>query len=915
MSSYAFNYSFNITGNCDVVVQGITQGVKDLNDKIHKSVGLWDSFEGKLLALNQFTQYIEGVGRTMQETLQPGAALNASLADLSAISGETGESLRTIEGYARDTAKAFGGSAAQSVESYKLLLSQLSPELAKYPSALKAMGDNIAVLSKTMGGNATAAAEVLTTAMNQYGVSLADPMEASRQMAKMMNVMAAAGQAGSAELPTIKVALEQCGMAAKAAGVSFEETNAAIQVLDKAGKKGAEGGVALRNVMAILSTGRFLPKDVKEELTAAGVNINALTDKSKSLTDRLTPLKKVLNDTALFTKLFGRENSNAAMALVQGIDEVTRYESVITGTNTAVEQAGIIMGSYNERLSRVRAKFDDLKISLFNASGDWGIWVEVVVGSLVPLAQMTPLLLGIGKGIVFIRSLNFAGMWHGVIGVMGRAILSLQMYNGYLSIGKVQALGFMRNIMQATVATLRFATVGIWSGIKAIGAYVLSLVTGGAASVTFAGIASAGFAAFKTAAVTACRAVGVAYYEHPDHRMDCGRHRCAGCRGRLLLEYVRKVPGHVERALGLVQSRVYGYLEHGKNRVRRFGRPDRRSVQVRRQGHPGRHSENEGRVLGLRGRGRRSLHEGLRRGDRQVESGRRSQRASLVRCRNYEPNPDPQPRPAGRRTAKHRDHKRKGRQGPQYHREYREADRPLRGKHDQYARRYEPGEGIGRRGRFKRGERRKPCNVMGNLGVISFGFVAAGVAQQARFALCRFQPSQQNAKAPSWEGHGGDIAGHDLSVPITDRSYWESRYVLTELTLRREDGRTLVVNDAVVNISREKHMVRTTLVGLSGTIKEYISNGDYDISITVGIVAVRDGVIVDEYPEEGIREVREFLDENKAIEVSSVFFELFDISRIVVTRFALNQDTHSNRQTIDVKALSDEDYVIKNTDY
>ena len=59
--------------------------------------------------------------------LAPGAALNASLADLSAISGETGESLKTIERYARDAAKTFGGSAAQSVESYKLLLSQLSP--------------------------------------------------------------------------------------------------------------------------------------------------------------------------------------------------------------------------------------------------------------------------------------------------------------------------------------------------------------------------------------------------------------------------------------------------------------------------------------------------------------------------------------------------------------------------------------------------------------------------------------------------------------------------------------------------------------------------------------------------------------------------------------------------------------------
>ena len=515
MSNYSFNYSFNITGNCDVVVQGISQNVEKLNDNIRKSAGLWDSFEGKLLALNQFTQYVEGVGRTMQETLQPGAALNASLADLSAISGETGESLRRIQGYARETAKTFGGSAAQSIESYKLLLSQLSPELAKYPDALRAMGDNIAILSKTMGGDATAAAEVLTTAMNQYGVSLADPMEAARRMAEMMNVMAAAGKEGSAELPAIKVALEQCGMAAKGAGVSFEETNAAIQVLDKAGKKGAEGGVALRNVMMILSRGRFLPKETLKELQVAGVDVGLLTDKTRTLAERLEPLKVVLKDSALFSQLFGMENSNAAMALVQGIDEIRRYEGAITGTNTAVEQAGIIMESYNERLSRVRARFDDLKISLFNASGDWGIWVEVVVSSLVPLAQITPLLIGIGKGIAFIRTLNFAGMWRSTIGAMSGAILSLQMYNGYLSIGKVQALGFGRNILQATVAAVRFATVGLWSGIKALGAYILSLVTGGTASATFAGIASAGFATFKLAAVTACRAVSVAIMSIP----------------------------------------------------------------------------------------------------------------------------------------------------------------------------------------------------------------------------------------------------------------------------------------------------------------------------------------------------------------------------------------------------------------
>ena len=204
---------------------------------------------------------------------------------------------------------------------------------------------------------------------------------------------------------------------------------------------------------------------------------------------------------------------------------------------------------------------------------------------------------------------------------------------------------------------------------------------------------------------------------------------------------------------------------------------------------------------------------------------------------------------------------------------------------------------------------------MGTFSPISFEFIAAGVAQQARLALCNFQPSQKNAERPSWDGHGGQIAGAELSVPITDRSYWESRYVLTEIVLRREDGRTLKINDATVNISREKHIVRTQLVGLNGTIKEYICDGDFSIGLTVGIVAVRDGVIVDEYPEEGIRQVREFLDENRAVDVSSTFFDLFGINRMVISRFSLNQDTHSNRQTIDTKALSDEDYVIKSTEY
>lgn len=511
MSNYNFNYAFNISGNCNATVQEISRNVEALNKKVNDTTTLFAKLEKAVIWGNQASQLLSGLKDGLQKTLAPGAALNASLADLQAISGATAEELGTVEKAARNTATEFGVSASGAVESYKLLLSQLSPELTKNTEALDAMGRNVAILSKTMGGDTRAAAEVLTTAMNQYGVSLADPMEASRKMAEMMNIMAAAGREGSAELPAIKVALEQCGMAAKASGVSFAETNAAIQVLDKAGKKGSEGGVALRNVMSTLATGRFLPKDVQQELSAAGVNINALTDKSKSLSERLSLLKGVMQDGALFSKLFGRENANAAMALVQGAAQVETWTQAISGTNTAVEQSKIIMETYNERLARVQAQFDNIKISVFNLIGDWGIWLQLVVGTLIPVAQLAPAIYYLAKGIEYLKTINFASAFSGVVSSVRRVIFNLALMDasiaasgGYWLAFKAVATNVCRSIgvaimnipivgwiaagITAVIAVVkllwdrckgfRVAVFTAWEGIKAIFSYAWELITG-----------------------------------------------------------------------------------------------------------------------------------------------------------------------------------------------------------------------------------------------------------------------------------------------------------------------------------------------------------------------------------------------------------------------------------------------------
>ncbi len=510
-----FDYIFNIGGNFSAQISGMSAAAGNFTASVEGADSGVRRFTGSLATFSYLKDVFQNVADGFSQLSGAGIKLDSQMHDLSAVAGVTGEGLKQIETFARQSAKAFGTDAAVAVEGYKLLLSQLSPELGKYPEALSAMGDCIQTTSKLMGGDGVAAAQVLTTAMNQYGVSMENPTAASEEMARMMNVMAAAGQAGSAELPAISAALTQCGMAAKAANVSFEETNAAIQVLDKAGKKASEGGVALRNVLGQLSKGRFIEKAAREELEAAGIDVMALGDNSKSLRERLEMLKPLLNDSALLSKFFGVENANAARALIQGTDQLQGFTEAVTGTNSATEQAAIVMDSYAERQARVNQQFEDLKISIFQATGDFSLWCGVLTSALVPFAQLAPLLTAVWKFMLLIKGLNWAGMWAGVVGWARSAVMSFALMNGTLSTTNMISLGFIGNIGRATIGLIRFATVGILNALKGLGALVLSFVTGGTASAAFSATASTSFGIFATTASAACRAVSVAIMSIP----------------------------------------------------------------------------------------------------------------------------------------------------------------------------------------------------------------------------------------------------------------------------------------------------------------------------------------------------------------------------------------------------------------
>ena len=115
--------------------------------------------------------------------------------------------------------------------------------------------------------------------------------------------------------------------------------------------------------------------------------------------------------------------------------------------------------------------------------------------------------------------------------------------------------------------------------------------------------------------------------------------------------------------------------------------------------------------------------------------------------------------------------------------------------------------------------------------------------------------------------------------------------------------------------SLPKQIVSTQVVGRRGTVKEYISDGDYSVNISVGIQPIKNGSIVDEYPSDGVQELRKFLTEAETLKVQSAFLDLWNISGIVVKSFNATQATDTNIQVVEISAESDEDYNIYSTEY
>ena len=112
----------------------------------------------------------------------------------------------------------------------------------------------------------------------------------------------------------------------------------------------------------------------------------------------------------------------------------------------------------------------------------------------------------------------------------------------------------------------------------------------------------------------------------------------------------------------------------------------------------------------------------------------------------------------------------------------------------------------------------------------------------------------------------------------------------------------LRIDTVLFQIQRTKNIIKTAIQGKNGTVKEYTSDGDYQISI--------DGSIVSEnpnkYPADDVKKLIKLMSIPESIGVTSEFLSYFGITDVVVESYSIAQNVgFLNVQPFSIKLLSD----------
>lgn len=346
-----------LAGEYNKVTAAAQKGDAQLK-KLDKTVG--DNFRnvGNYSgAINKLTGLLSGMGlafggaaifRNVSETI---IGFEQSIANLSSITGATGKDLQFLEEAAMRLGGATTLSASQVAEGFKLIGSA-KPELLADSDALIQVTESAIQLAEAAGMELPDAAKALTNTLNQFGAG-------AEQAGKFVDILAAGSKYGAGDINFLNDAFEKAGTVANVAGLSFQETAAALEVIAKSGVPAEKAGTDFRNVLLKLQEEGYGFVDGQFDIKAA----------LEQTRDMLAAIEDPAKRAATSAKLFGSQSVATGEFLMQNIDLYSQLNSQMGEVGIAAEQQAINTDTLGGALNRVKSAWEEYILRSNEAGG------------------------------------------------------------------------------------------------------------------------------------------------------------------------------------------------------------------------------------------------------------------------------------------------------------------------------------------------------------------------------------------------------------------------------------------------------------------------------------------------------------------------------------------------------------------
>ena len=318
---------------------------------------------GSLVSAQVVVDVLRNCARAIKDVasaaIEVGMKFDASMSNVQALSGATGETLEALGNKAREMGSKTIYSASESADAFSYMA------LAGWDAKQMLEGiEPVLNLAAAANMDLAQASDIVTDYITAFGLKAEDAGHFADAMARAMST-------SNTTVELLGESYKNCAATCSTLGIEMEDATAVLATMANAGVKGSEAGTALNSILTRLATNT---KGAADKLEEYGVKVYDAQGNMNSLSSILGGLGNVWGTLS--------DKEQAALAKsIAGVSHYSKFQTIMLGVSDAAKEGGQSFEDYAASLRDCEGAAEDMaKVMQDNLQGDITILKSALEG-------------------------------------------------------------------------------------------------------------------------------------------------------------------------------------------------------------------------------------------------------------------------------------------------------------------------------------------------------------------------------------------------------------------------------------------------------------------------------------------------------------------------------------------------------